>query len=77
MLKRTNYTRYSSYVQFDNIFVTSSSELKQKLYKCIGTDSATIYDKNGEKTISISEYFNEEFFLLKFEKSYKIFYNIY
>lgn len=38
---------YSSKAQLDNIFVTSPTELKQYLYKCIGTNR--VYIKNEKR----------------------------
>lgn len=54
------YSNYFSDVQLDNIFVTSNNELKQYLYKCIGTDYIDISSKNERK--SVIQYFDDEFF---------------
>ena len=63
-IKYTTYVAsvsgYHSDAQLDNIFVTSNNELKQYLYKCIGTNSVYLDSENEEK--SITQLFNNDFF---------------
>lgn len=54
------HSDYSFDDQLDNIFVTSPTELKQYLYKCIGTN--VVYIENEKKETLISQYFDDDFF---------------